>query len=242
MLPDKIIFGLFLILHTIASIFEWFYHNLYAPVRRKIQSFRDEMVGKENLHEFLKEGRKPVHITILLNGEEPLYKDLAKIILWCFQFRIPYVSFYDCSGALSKNQMLFEEEVRKNSKNLPIVWHKGKVAPKNGFSNFVLHVKVFSEEDGKQSVVNLCRKLAKNGQTKDLTINDVDKYLHEDFEFPEPDLGLYCGQVTFKLHNYPPWHIRLTEFLPIETVQNITFSVFQECLKRFSKCQQRVGK
>lgn len=138
--------------------------------------------------------------------------------------------------------MEFEEEVRKRTGNLQIVWHKDRVAPKNGFSNFALHVKVLSEDDGKKSIVNLSRKLSKSDKIEDCTIEDIDKHLQEDFQFPEPDLALHCGRFSLKLNNYSPWHLRLTEFLPIGSVKDITFSTFQACLNRFSKCQQRVGK
>lgn len=98
MLRDNIFYILFLLIHSIATIYELFYYNLYAPVRRKIQSVSEEVVKIEQVQELTKDAKKPVHLTVLLNGEEPLYKDLTKIVIWCFQLRIPYLSFYDCTG------------------------------------------------------------------------------------------------------------------------------------------------
>lgn len=40
----------------------------------------------------------PTHVTVLLGNEEPSYKDLANLILWCLCAGISYVSIYDRDG------------------------------------------------------------------------------------------------------------------------------------------------
>lgn len=61
------------------------------------------------------------------------------------------------------------------------------------------------------------------------------------YEFPEPEMGLVCGKI-FSFCGYPPWQIRLTEFIKIGSLKEVTLSVFVDQLVKFGKCEQRLGK
>lgn len=126
-------------------------------------------------------------------------------------------------------------------KNDHVIWYTDeKFSYKNGFIGNKIHVKVINEEDGRKSVVNF----VKNCSIQDFEKIDIDKIndgLLKQYQFPDPDMGLICGNV-FTLFNYPPWQIRLTEFFKLNHIKDITIPVFLNLLVKFSKCEQRLGR
>lgn len=104
-----------------------------------------------------------------------------------------------------------------------------------------MHVRIFVQEDGRDNIVKLTKALAMNTTIHNINITHVDKCLRKYYEFPDPDLGIYCGK-TFSLFGYPPWQIRVTEFLNIKSHHNINVYDFIELLQRYSKREQRLGK
>lgn len=122
-----------------------------------------------------------------------------------------------------------------------VVWHNNDgFKCKNGFVGRKIHVKLFSTEDGRECVVEKTRKLV-YVRCNDINIDTVDKYLGTSFEFPDPDMGVYCGK-TFSLYGYPPWQIRVTEFFNIATHHNLHCASFIQLIQRYSKCEKRLGK
>lgn len=89
--------------------------------------------------------------------------------------------------------------------------------------------------------MNLCKKIALDEVKTDFSIRSINEGLLKEFEFPDPDLGLYCGN-NFNLHNYPQWQIRVTEFLNVKSHHNITLDMFIQMLLRYNRCEQRLGK
>lgn len=122
-----------------------------------------------------------------------------------------------------------------------VIWYTDqKSTYKNGFVGNKIHVKIMNEEDGRKSVVNLVKNLSSKNFNK-IYIDDVSSHLLKYYQFPDPDMGLICGDV-FTLFNYPPWQIRLTEFFKLDNVKYITHQVFLDLLSTYSKCEQRLGK
>lgn len=124
-----------------------------------------------------------------------------------------------------------------------IVWYRKNISHKNGYIGRKIYLKILRDFDGKQSVVNVCKSMATLGDNsvKNIDVQHINTLISKEFEFPDPDLGLYCGNVL-KLYNYPPWQIRVTEFLPIGTHHNIKFNKFIDCLTIYGRCEQRLGK
>lgn len=122
-----------------------------------------------------------------------------------------------------------------------IIWHGSSSGYKNGFVGRKLHIKVLCSSDGRESVARLCRRLALKSDVQKISIDMVNDGLREEFEFPDPDLGIVCGKY-FRLYGYPPWQVRLTEFLEVRTVHLMSVLDFISLLERFSRCQQRFGK
>ncbi|EEZ97509.1 dehydrodolichyl diphosphate synthase complex subunit Nus1 [Tribolium castaneum] len=182
----------------------------------------------------------PTHLTVLLGNEEPAVKDLANLILWCLSARITFISFYDYKGSLrqceDKLRQLVEE--KKNEED-HVIWHsRPDFVHKNGYKGRKIHVKLLGEEDGRGTIANVTKTLA-SAANSDLLQFETE--LLKQFEFPDPDLGVCCGK-TFSLYGYPPWQIRVTEFLTLQTHHNITLETFIHLLYRFNKCEQRYGK
>lgn len=89
--------------------------------------------------------------------------------------------------------------------------------------------------------MNISKQLALSENVQNINIQNIDRCLRKYYEFPDPDLGIYFGNV-FSLCGYPPWQIRVTEFLNLRSHNNVTIEMFVQVLHRFSKCEQRLGK
>lgn len=72
-----------------------------------------------------------------------------------------------------------------------------------------------------------------------LNIDAVNRHMRSIVK-PDPDLALYFGTVCCT-YGLLPWHIRLTEFLPVESQQTMTVNTFISNLYKYAKCEQRFG-
>lgn len=122
-----------------------------------------------------------------------------------------------------------------------VIWHGVSHGYKNGYSGLKVHVKLLTESDGRVNVVNATKMFAASERMQDINVECIDGCLRKQFEFPDPDLGIYCGKI-FSLYAYPPWQIRVTEFFSIRTHHNFSANSFVELLRRYNKCEQRLGK
>lgn len=114
----------------------------------------------------------------------------------------------------------------------------------NGYSR-AIRVYYISEENGKPEIAELCRKFSESIKGGTLSIDQiniefVDSQLREEFnQMPDPDLALYTGEFCCT-YGFLPWHIRLTEFIPIG--QNLVMQDFLAVLYKYAKKEQRYGK
>ncbi|KAL1500868.1 hypothetical protein ABEB36_006293 [Hypothenemus hampei] len=186
--------------------------------------------------------KKPRHLTVLLGCEEPRYKDLANIVLWCLVNRIVFLSFYDYKGTLTKHRDEFESVI--NKKLAPrdrVIWHCTDSNHKNGFTGRKVHVKILTKDHGKGAIAKLARQLSKNPPEDKLSIEFLDTKLQKDFEFPDPDMGLHCGELLKSL-DYPPWQLRITEFFTVKSHTKLAYRTFLHKLYHYVQCEQRLGK
>lgn len=153
-----------------------------------------------------------------------------------------FLIFFIIVDILKKHSEELEYEVSLiKGKNDHVIWYNNeKSTYKNGFVGNKIHVKIITEEAGRKSVVNLIKSLALQ-DFKKIDVNMVNELLLKDYQFPDPDMGLIFSDV-FAFFKYPPWQIRLTEFFVLNSLKEITFPVFLDFLKRYNKCQQRLGK
>ncbi|XP_030765995.1 dehydrodolichyl diphosphate synthase complex subunit nus1 [Sitophilus oryzae] len=232
----NIIHGIFTVLEGIFDLLERIIHGFVDFCHEFCTAHRINYLKCE-----LEKGNKlPKHLTVLLVKEKPSYKDLSNIVLWCIKHHIIYLSFYDPTESLHQHKL--EKEL--NGKLKPddhVIWHNSSdITYRNGFSGRKVHVKILKQEDGRASVVNLTKSLSSTVRTKDISVEDIDRGLFKYFQFPDPELGLVCGK-SLNFCAYPPWQMRLTEFLCIKSHYRLSYRTFLEQLYRYSKCEQRKG-
>nr|XP_022909684.1 dehydrodolichyl diphosphate synthase complex subunit Nus1-like isoform X1 [Onthophagus taurus] len=227
-----------LLLHAVVDLFD-FIRYAWVYLRLKISDFR---LKYAEIRSFEAQTRKlnklPKHLTVLLGVEEPSIKDLANFIFWSVSVGIPYISFYDHKGLLKKRIDCFKSEVNKWEGIHFLFHHEDSIGYKNGFSGKKTHIKLLSSTDGRNKVAEKCREFV---SIKNFDVQYIDAVLRESFEFPDPDLGVYFGK-SFRLYDYPPWQIAVTEFVNIPTHYNCHRKQFLELLLRYDKCEQRLGK
>ena len=127
------------------------------------------------------------------------------------------------------------------------LYEKPPVAPVNPTNSSSREIRVLyiTEEDGKAQIARLCRKLGQEVQSGKLSVEQVnvefvDGRLAEEFnQMPDPDLALYTGEYCCT-YGFLPWHIRLTEFIPIG--QDLVLQDFLTTLYKYAKKEQRYGK
>ncbi|XP_066256844.1 dehydrodolichyl diphosphate synthase complex subunit Nus1-like [Euwallacea similis] len=221
------------VLQEIGGVFLDICHEFGPSPSRKCQENGEVLMNKI-----------PKHITVLLGNEQPSFKDLANIILWCIGNQILFLSFYDHKGTLKKHQDKFEETITKTlPPNNHVIWHNSPSSTyKNGFIGQKIHVKLLSRENGKQAIVQVARNLSKSTiNQSDISIESIGKALQKDFNFPDPDLAINFGEYL-NLQGYPPWQIRVTEFLSIKSHRRLRYRTFLEQLYVYGNCEQRFGK
>lgn len=115
-----------------------------------------------------------------------------------------------------------------------------QVIYKNGISKY-LSVNFLSPRECKPKIAELCRGMATdvNLLPEHININKINEKLASIVK-PDPDAAIYFGKVC-STYGLLPWHIRLTEFFPIESQQTMTVHSFLGTLYQFAKCEQRFG-
>ena len=108
-----------------------------------------------------------------------------------------------------------------------------------------LKLHLISEQDGRDSMVDLTRTLAEMSQKGKLSPVDIsteliDAELSEGI-MPEPELLILFSPYV-DLEGYPPWQIRLTEIFCLQDNEAFGYQVFVKALRRYSNAQFRRGK
>ncbi|NXH10027.1 NGBR synthase, partial [Bucco capensis] len=194
----------------------------------------------------------PVHMGLVVTGEEPSYADMASLVVWCMAVGISYVSVYDHNGIFKRNNSRLMDEILKQQQELlglDCSKYTVKLANQDKADqvlNCQSTLKVLSPEDGKADIVkaaqNFCQLVAQQQRTyADLDVNLLDNLLSSSNGFPDPDLVLKFGPVDSTL-GFLPWHIRLTEIISLPSHLNISYEDFFSALHHYAACEQRWGK
>ena len=184
------------------------------------------------------------HLVVILGNESISIKDIVKITVWSRAADISFLSFYDHCGRLKKSKSALDEAL------LHKCGIKSQAPRCNGYRNgFSGHpsprVTLLDMSDGKAGIVRVAQQLCEKAHTQKLDPKEVDKELinnciMKESGVPEPDLALYCGDVC-STFGFLPWHSRVTEFLPLNSHHDISAQKFVSLLRRYSKCEQRLG-
>ncbi|KAK5650102.1 hypothetical protein RI129_001131 [Pyrocoelia pectoralis] len=231
------------VVHTLYEFLELLYYFIYNCYQILVNLY-DKYAATDDQQYVARNVKSlkliPTHITIILANEKPSYKDLSKLILWCISSGITYISFYDHKGILKNSEEKLQEAVEEVKRdNVHVVW-LNKNRYKNGFVGKKIYVRTLSLADGRENIANVAKKFCADN-VKNIDIETIDRNLKEKYVFPDPDLCLYCGKI-FSLYGYPPWEIRLTEFISIETHHSISPRKFVNALYRYSKTEMRQGR
>lgn len=119
------------------------------------------------------------------------------------------------------------------------------VANGPGSSDGELTINLLSEEDGRETIVELTRTLAdlavhKKIRPEDVTVEVIDEEM-KDLVTGEPDL-LVLFTPVIDLQGFPPWQIRLTEIFHQPDNREVSYTVFLKALQRYSTCKINVGR
>ncbi|XP_035908745.1 dehydrodolichyl diphosphate synthase complex subunit Nus1 [Anopheles stephensi] len=255
--PNLLVSALWLLLHT---VFTWVEHllRLLRRCRKALHHIRPlgtaivESYRMKQSQQYVKlqlqtVSKIPKHLVVLLGPERPDYQRLSQFIYWSNAAGIAYVSFYDHNGTIKRNY----EQMKRCVDEAPledkhhILWSAEAHVPEKNRNCTV--VNFLSPEDGKQGLVSLSRSIGESVRRRDLFPSDVsiellDSRLQASTGYvPDPDLAVYFGEVCCT-YGLLPWQIRLTEFLPLEwRLQDSNEHHFVHCLRRFAKCEQRLG-
>uniref|UniRef100_W5UCZ9 ditrans,polycis-polyprenyl diphosphate synthase [(2E,6E)-farnesyldiphosphate specific] n=1 Tax=Ictalurus punctatus TaxID=7998 RepID=W5UCZ9_ICTPU len=196
----------------------------------------------------------PLHVGLLVAEEEAQYTDIANVVVWCMALGISYVSVYDNEGVFRRNNSRLTEEIIKQQKELlgsesckysaEFLNNGTDAQEKVSWCQTV--VKVWSPDDGKLGIVRAAQQLCKaveqkESTSKDITVSVLDSLLRESKNIPDPELVLKFGPVESTL-GFLPWHIRLTEFISLPSHKDVSYDDFLCALRRYSTCEQRLGK
>lgn len=203
----------------------------------------------------------PRHMSFVINEDvDTDYFDLVNLVVWTIAMGIPYITIYEQQGLVKAGELRFRDAINekishflgiKKAKQINVVVKDSKIKYENGITEpKQFCVQLLSESDGREDVANAARaiiddfkKKRKKSEYEDdrVTVDEISSYLKGMNGVPDPDLIVYFGQ-TLSLQGYPPWQSRLSEIVHLRSHKHITYKEFYKVLKRYSRCEQRVGK
>lgn len=192
-------------------------------------------------------------------GIDGLLEQVSDLSAWCIGADIDSLILYERTGVL-KSIPVSDIEYRITRKleqyygadNIPAFQIKFPYTASNSISEKPKHadkpaltLTILSIEDGRQSIVDLSRSLARLASEKkisprDITVNSLDHEL-KTLICQEPDL-VYVFLPTLDLDGFPPWHIRLSEIFHIKDNDEVTYAVFLKGLEKYSGVKINVGR
>ncbi|CAK7232796.1 hypothetical protein SBRCBS47491_008392 [Sporothrix bragantina] len=271
-LANQLYVFVYLVVHFIYSVYRRFrvgYHGVRDRVYSvlKYHHRTPEIIARD-----VRDLRRlPKHLSVVLQLEENghglaelerLVNEVSDIAAWCASAGIPVLSVYERTGILKSyladthravSQRLttyfgrVHPAVTLQAPHLPSI--ESTVSPharENGETDDGhITVMLLSEEDGRDSLVDLTKTLAEMAQRSkispsDISIDLIDAELTESV-MAEPDLLLLFGP-HIELSGYPPWQIRLTEIFHLPDNHSVGYQVFLSGLRRFADAEFRVGR
>lgn len=213
----------------------------------------------------------PGHVATILQlkeneeggGVEGLNDQTGNLAAWCIGAGIGILTIYEKAGTL-KNVPVSELNLAVTRKlttyygdNVPLFKINAPGASDTGLTNGttsrkeqdqepILCINILSDEDGRETIVDLARTLAEMARedkirAKDLTIQTIDSELKQ-LVGQEPDLLILFGSFI-DLQGYPPWHIRLSEiYHQPDNDDDVSYTVFYKALENYSGCKINVGR
>jgi len=107
-------------------------------------------------------------------------------------------------------------------------------------------ISLLSQEDGKQDIVNTTKRFIKDVKQGDIDVENINiqtvgENLSTNKFLPDPCILVRCGTLASNA-DFPPWHLRLTEMYSMVSHKNVTSNMFMDVLRKYGRCEQRLGK
>lgn len=209
----------------------------------------------------------PFHLGVIIGEDHISLSDISNLILWCLCFGIRHISIYDLNGIIKENrEHLYECVTQKKSQffkkshttyqitfNYNTAQHMLGAQATNGHKVQSIYVDLVSRDDGKSKIVQAATKacLHDSRVLSYFHSSEFDVYIKDLLNLHDPDLVICFGPVSNcstslatvnSLMGYLPWHVRLSEILPLPTHRGVQFTEFLDVLKKYNHCEQRLGK
>ncbi|KAI8147111.1 Decaprenyl diphosphate synthase-like protein [Fennellomyces sp. T-0311] len=187
----------------------------------------------------------PKHFSILISKElahersaqewDMIVDEICRVSCWAYEFGIEELSIFDASGELKTLGI----DVYKRQSTMLHQWITNKEKCGLKFS-------IVSAQDGRPGISRAAQNIARQKICSDkIDVALVDKFVHECSDISDPELMLVYDALPhsyISLDGFPPWHIRLTEFVNRGTCHRLDYWTFAGTLLQYSKVQQRFGR
>ncbi|CAO3703147.1 unnamed protein product [Rhizopus stolonifer] len=161
-----------------------------------------------------------------------IMEDVSSVSCWAYELGIKEISVFDALGVMkSKYVELHKRQTKKLKEWIQVD------EPYVKFS-------ILSKENGKLFMSSVVNRLVKEVSIEKMDMACVDQYIHED-TISDPDLIIVFGGFPHSyvsLDGYSPWHLRHTEIINCNRHQRMNYHTLSQCLRRFSKLEQRFGR
>ncbi|TGZ79673.1 Undecaprenyl diphosphate synthase [Ascodesmis nigricans] len=258
---------IYLLIHAVFIIYlklRWGYNAIVSKVFALLYyHHRTPELIQKDVQPLKEKGKFPGHISVVLDYErddlDKLIDEVAEIACWCAAAEIKTLSVYERTGILknyiSTSHRTIADHLRSYfGRDRPTVrvhaphsrsFANGDIPGDGQDSEIDLEVMFLSEEDGRESIVDLTKTLCDMAQRGKIGAEDVSTELIDaelkDNVMGEPDLLiLFSPNVTLK--GYPPWQIRLTEIFNVTDNEGVGYQVFLRALHSFAKTEFKFGR
>ncbi|KAF8426329.1 Decaprenyl diphosphate synthase-like protein [Tirmania nivea] len=211
--------------------------------------------------------RLPRHLSVILDydhsdrvgGLDTLIDDVAEIACWCASAGIPMLSVYERTGILKdyitashraiaqRLHAYFGKErptLRVRAPHSPAFANGDSPSDSGELEDADVEILFISEEDGRESLVDLTRTLCDMAQRGKISVDDVTQGLIDKGVsgtlMTEPDLLIVFTPMVI-LKGYPPWQIRLTEIFHSQDNNGVGYQIFLRALYKYAEAEMRLG-
>ncbi|XP_023948835.2 dehydrodolichyl diphosphate synthase complex subunit nus1 [Bicyclus anynana] len=244
---------LFILIHFVVKILVAVQNIYYQFCETRI--LPDKHVTKRDVLTLLdsvpKLKKKLKHLVVLVDTSVHSMSDLALLVIWSLIVGVPFVSFHDLTGQLKKHEEDLFMEIERKKKGVPGCIKWSNKPDLNGYTNGTqantVYINIFSQNDGRQRIVQCVNLLAKDRLksrrcSEEYTAQEFNDALIQLYpNIPDPELVLYTGPMCCT-YGLLPWHIRLTEFIQLSVNHNVNINSYLGALYKYNKCDQRFGK
>eukprot|EP00095_Tigriopus_kingsejongensis_P005105 maker-scaffold161_size295871-snap-gene-1.28 protein:Tk05105 transcript:maker-scaffold161_size295871-snap-gene-1.28-mRNA-1 annotation:"hypothetical protein SINV_13023" len=169
-------------------------------------------------------GQVPHHLALVVLEDQISFADLARLLQWSIELRIPNLSLFDPLGRIKAQPYELKAALAAQieAPDAPrIKWHHNGIQEdhpgRNGLSQGagLVHIALVDRSDGRADIVATARGLAQRcarGEmvARDITEDLVGASLRANHGLPDPDCLIRFGRIQSNL-GFLPWQSRLTE-------------------------------